>query len=61
MLIKDGIKINSCWRLNKLGVMSIMKTKEKEWRERILKLTDTIHYWIKNINEKTIEIVELFY
>ena len=57
----DGVKITSCWRLNKLGVMSIMQTKQKEWTERILKLTDTIDYWIKNVNEKTIEIIELYY
>ena len=57
----EGVKITSCWRLNKLGVMSIMKTKEKEWGQRICTLTDTIDYWIKNQNEKTIEVVELFY
>ncbi len=41
----------------KLGVMQVMKTKEKEWNNRIKQ----IEYWIENPSEKTIEIVELFY
>ena len=41
--------------------MSIMKTKEKEWKDIILTLTDTIDYWSKNINEKTIKTILLFY
>jgi len=54
-----GVKIPSCWKLNKLGVMSMIKP--KEWSERILNLTNTIDYWINNINDKTIKIVEMFY
>jgi hypothetical protein len=37
--------------------MQVMKTKEKEWNNRIKQ----IEYWIENPSEKTIEIVELFY
>jgi hypothetical protein len=58
---QEGILIKSCWKLNKLGVMQIMKTKEKEWKERVNILKKQIQYWIDNSTDKTIEIVELFY
>ena len=57
----DGISVKSCWKLNKLGVMLIAKTKEKEWVERINSLKAQIQYWIDNPTEKTIEIIQLFY
>ena len=58
---QEGILIKSCWKLNKLGIMQIIKTKEKEWEERINILKQQIQYWIDNSTDKTIEIVELFY
>ena len=58
---QEGIVIKSCWKLNKLGVMQITKSKQKEWEERIESLKQQIQYWIDNPTEKTIEIVELFY
>jgi hypothetical protein len=58
---QDGILVKSCWKLNKLGVMQITKTKQKEWEERIETLKQQIQYWIDNPTEKTIEIIELFY
>jgi hypothetical protein len=58
---QSGILVKSCWKLNKLGVMQIMKTKQKEWEERIEILKQQIQYWIDNPTEKTIEIIELFY
>jgi len=57
----EGNTIKSCWRLNKQGIMTIMKTKEEEWKQRIGKLKETIQYWIDNRSNKTIEVVELFY
>jgi len=57
----DGILVKSCWKLNKLGVMTIKKTEQKEWEERIDALKEQIQYWIDNSSEKTIEIIELFY
>ena len=57
----DGILVKSCWKLNKLGVMTISKIKQKEWEERIETLKQQIQYWIDNTIEKTIEIIELFY
>jgi hypothetical protein len=58
---KDGIVVKSCWKMNKLGVVQIMKTKEKEWEERIEVLKQQIQYWIYNQVVKTVEIIELFY
>ena len=58
---QEGVLVKSCWKLNKLGVMQIQKTKQKEWEERIEALKHQIQYWIDNPTEKTIEIVELFY
>ena len=58
---EDNVLVKSCWKLNKLGIMSIEPNKKKEWEERIDILKDTIKYWIENSTEKTIEIIELFY
>ena len=57
----NGVTIKSCWKLNKLGIMSIIKNKHSEWDKRIDSLKDQIQYWIDNKTEKTVEIVELFY
>jgi hypothetical protein len=57
----EGMKISSCWRLNKLGVMTIVKTKQDEWEHRIACLKEQIQYWMENEVTKTVEIVELFY
>jgi len=58
---EDNLLVKSCWKLNKLGIMSIESNKKKEWEERIDILKNTIKYWIENPTEKTIEIIELFY
>ena len=58
---QEGVLVKSCWKLNKLGVMTIKKTKENEWIERMLKLKQQIQHWVDNVSEKTIEIIELFY
>jgi hypothetical protein len=58
---QDGIVIKSCWKLNKLGVMTVIKNKQTEWEARIETLKQQIQYWIDNTTEKTIEIIELFY
>ena len=57
----EGIKIKSCWKMNKLGVLQILNTKKNEWEERINILKTQIQYWIDNPSNKTIEIIELFY
>jgi len=56
-----GKKISSCWRLNGHGVMTIMKTRQKEWDIRINTLKDQVKYWVDNTTEKTVEIIELYY
>jgi hypothetical protein len=58
---KDGKKVSSCWRLNGLGVMTIMKTRQTEWDLRINTLKEQVEYWINNGTDKTVEIIELFY
>jgi len=58
---QDGKLIKSCWKLNGLGVLQIIKTKQQEWEERIHILKQQIQYWTENQTDKTIEIVELFY
>jgi len=60
-LNENGILIKSCWKLNKLGIMQIKKSKQQEWEERIESLKTQIQYWIDNSTKKTIEIIELFY
>jgi hypothetical protein len=57
----EGVLIKSCWKLNKLGVVTIVKTKQTEWEQRIECLKQQIQYWIDNPTSKTIEIIELFY
>jgi len=59
--ILGGKKITSCWKVNKLGHMQLVKSKQKEWEERINKLLETINYWINNPSEKTINLIHLFY
>lgn len=56
---KDGILVKSCWKLNKFGVIQLIKF--KEWEERLESLKSQIQYWIDNPTEKTVEIIELFY
>ena len=58
---QDNLLVKSCWKLNNLGVLQIIKKKETEWEERIESLNQQIQYWIDNPTKKTIEIVELFY
>jgi hypothetical protein len=56
-----GKKIKSCWKLNKLGILHIDKNKTIEWNDRLSSLQSHIKYWLDNITNKTIEIIELFY
>jgi hypothetical protein len=58
---EKGRKINSCWKLNGYGVISIPKNKEVEWNNRLNALFQQIDYWINNVPVKTIETIELFY
>jgi hypothetical protein len=53
--------ITSCWAPNKLGILTIKKSKQKEWSERLEKLKETVNYWLNNQTQKTINVVYLFY
>ena len=62
-LDKDGKNITSCWGLNGKGIMSIKKSKQKEWETRICLLKEQIEYWSNPENklEKTVEVINLFF
>ena len=57
----NGVSIPSPWGLNKLGVMTIKKKREREWDERIQNLFTKIEFFSQNCPTKMIEIVQLFY
>ena len=57
----NGKKITSCWGVNKLGIMTIKKSKICEWNARMSVFHDQIRYWTMNVPDKTIETVQLFY
>jgi hypothetical protein len=55
----DEKRISSCWKLNKMGVMTI--SNPKEWKVRIECLKETIRYWIKYPPKKMVHIIELYF
>jgi hypothetical protein len=60
---EDNNLVKSCWYINKLGICSIEKKKEKEWNDRLVSLKSQIKYWCNpnNTTDKTIEIIQLYY
>jgi hypothetical protein len=60
---KNGVRITSCWGLDKKGICTIKKSKNKEWNDRLKILEDNIKYWLNSENktDKTVEIIQLFY
>ena len=60
---KEGANITSCWGNNAKGICVVKKSKTKEWNERLNALRECINYWIniKNITNKTVEIIQLYY
>ncbi len=58
---QEGVKISSCWKLNKMGILTVPKNKVDEWAQRIDVLKLQIQYWVDNPTDKTVEIVQLFY
>ncbi len=57
----EGKTITSCWRTNKLGIYTVSKSKELEWKQRMNILFEKIQYCVNNPSSKTIDIIELFY
>lgn len=58
---EKGETIKSCWTLNKQGILQVTRKNKKHWENRINCLKTQVEYWINNLTEKTIEIIELFY
>ena len=59
---KDGIKINTCWTINKsTKLLCVSKTNNKEWTNRLNSLMQQVQYWLDNKSEKMVETVQLFY
>jgi len=58
---KTGVKISSCWKLQKTGILAINRLKTKEWANRLEVLKNQINYWLTNNTAKTVEIVHLYY
>ena len=56
-----GEKISSCWGINKNGICSIKKSKQKEWNIRLNTLKCTIDYWLQHKTNRMIEIAQLYY
>jgi hypothetical protein len=60
---KNGENITSCWSQNKNGICVVDKSKQNEWTQRLNILEQQINYWMdpRNITNKTVEVVQLFY
>ena len=61
--VSNGIKVQSCWKLLKTGLLTVDKIKQIEWNNRLLCLKEQIDFWIdpSNILDKTIHTIYLFY
>lgn len=54
-------KITSPWKTNHQGLYTIMKTRQKEWDQRLDTLKEMISKWINQIPDKIITEERLFY
>lgn len=61
--INNGVKVESCWKILKSGILKIDKEKEIEWNNRLNSLKCQIDYWCNpnNITNKTIEVIQMYY
>jgi hypothetical protein len=61
--INNGVKVQSCWKILKSGILKIDKEKEIEWNDRLNSLKCQIEYWCNpnNITNKTIEVIQMYY
>jgi len=53
--------VTSCWGTDKKGLSVVKKSKQEEWKRRLLSLTEQIDYWKEHRTQKLVEVVELFY
>ena len=60
---KNNETVESCWKLNKNGIINITKNNIEEWNMRLENLKNQIEYWCKyeNKTDKTIEIIQLYF
>jgi hypothetical protein len=60
---KADKKITSCWSINNSGICCLKRCKQKEWYSRLNTLKEVVVYWLndKNMTDKTVEVVQLFY
>ena len=56
---KNCIKIKSCWKQNKNGLLQL--DDKDDWNNRLKNLNNQIQYWINNNSDKMIEIIQLYY
>ena len=61
--MKNETTVTSCWGQNKKGICVLKPSKKHEWTQRLQELEEQIAYWTnsKNITNKTVEIIQLFY
>jgi hypothetical protein len=57
----SGIKIISCWRMGKDGVLRLTESKKDIWNQRLLTLKESINYWLSNYTEKMVEVIQLYF
>jgi len=60
-LDSNGKNIKSCWRVGTDGINRVPTTQTENWRNRIHILYTNVDYWIANIPDKTVEVIQLFY
>jgi hypothetical protein len=60
-IIEGGKNVSSCWGTNQKGMCVVRKSKQSEWKTRLLTLVDQIDYWLEHRTDRTVESVELFY
>ena len=54
--------IRSCWSPNKKnGILYVSSLKKCEWEHRLSLLKSQIDYWLINIPQKMVEVIQLFY
>lgn len=58
---RDKTNVPSPWGPDKLGLLVLRRIHEEAWRSRIRALCDAIHYWTRNVPEKTLEVLMLYF
>jgi len=62
-ILEDGNKIQSCWNINNKGLCTIKRNYQKEWKDRLNILKETITFWLnpENKTEDLIQMIHLFF